>query len=417
MKMNLENGVYTIPCEVNDLRMRFILDTGASSVCISSTEALFMLKNGYLSDEDIKGLSKSQIANGELLENVRINLKKIKVGSAILHNIEAVIIDSDKAPLLLGLSALNKLGKWSMTDGFLVLHDVNNTEEIQEVITKVDFIESNELERIFSQGVAYYNKEQYKKAVECFTKGMNLGSVKCRSFLARCYYYGDGVKKDYNLAFSLSSKSAERFPLAMRILALCYFNGRGCQKNFAEAEFWMEKAAKAGDSRSQYILAYTYYFGSDGYEKDYKKSLFWCKQLVNERNALGLGLMGRMYSDGECVEKNYKEAVSLYYDAIHNYQSDDPNEKKYYKAKLAVFQSELASIFYEGGYGIDADKQMALYYTKESANNGYPHAMYVLGVFYLNGDIVRQSKREARIWFKKAAKLGHPKAKIMLESM
>ena len=57
IKMSYENGVYTMPCEVNGLRMKFIFDTGASSVCISATEALFMIKNGYLEDSDFAGTS------------------------------------------------------------------------------------------------------------------------------------------------------------------------------------------------------------------------------------------------------------------------------------------------------------------------------------------------------------------------
>ena len=39
-----ENGLYLIPCKVNGVPMKFIFDTGASSVNISMTEALFLLK-------------------------------------------------------------------------------------------------------------------------------------------------------------------------------------------------------------------------------------------------------------------------------------------------------------------------------------------------------------------------------------
>ena len=42
------SGIYTIPCKVNGVDLKFIFDTGASSVTISLTEALFMLKNGHL---------------------------------------------------------------------------------------------------------------------------------------------------------------------------------------------------------------------------------------------------------------------------------------------------------------------------------------------------------------------------------
>ena len=45
IEMREENGVYTAPCKVNGLQLRFIFDTGASDVSISLTEAVFMIKN------------------------------------------------------------------------------------------------------------------------------------------------------------------------------------------------------------------------------------------------------------------------------------------------------------------------------------------------------------------------------------
>ena len=44
-------------------------------------------------------------------ENTIVNLKKIEINGLLISNVEAAIIDSDSAPLLLGQSALNRLGK------------------------------------------------------------------------------------------------------------------------------------------------------------------------------------------------------------------------------------------------------------------------------------------------------------------
>ena len=66
--MEESNGVFKIPCEVNGLRMKFIFDTGASNVCLSLTEAKFMLENDYITSEDILGNSKAQIADGSIVE-------------------------------------------------------------------------------------------------------------------------------------------------------------------------------------------------------------------------------------------------------------------------------------------------------------------------------------------------------------
>ena len=80
INMKKERGVYTMPCTVNDLKLRFIFDTGASDVSISITEALFMLKNGYLKEEDILGKEYYRIANGDIEEGTQLILRKIEIG-------------------------------------------------------------------------------------------------------------------------------------------------------------------------------------------------------------------------------------------------------------------------------------------------------------------------------------------------
>ena len=55
IQMIKEGGVYSVPCKINGLPLKFVFDTGASDVSISLTEASFMLKNGFISKEDIGG--------------------------------------------------------------------------------------------------------------------------------------------------------------------------------------------------------------------------------------------------------------------------------------------------------------------------------------------------------------------------
>ena len=105
------SNVYTIPCKVNGLALNFIFDTGASSVSISKSEALFMLKNGYLSINDILENQQFQTASGDIQIGTRIIIKRIEIGGLILRNVEASVVHNENAPLLLGQSALSKLGK------------------------------------------------------------------------------------------------------------------------------------------------------------------------------------------------------------------------------------------------------------------------------------------------------------------
>jgi clan AA aspartic protease (TIGR02281 family) len=111
IKMKREGGVSIIPCKVNGLNLSFIFDTGASDVTISLVEASFMLKNGYLDKKDIIGSSKYSDATGNISEGIVINLKEIEICGLKLYNVRAAIVKEIDAPLLLGQSALSKLGK------------------------------------------------------------------------------------------------------------------------------------------------------------------------------------------------------------------------------------------------------------------------------------------------------------------
>lgn len=111
IKMEKKGGVYVVPCKVNGVDLKFIFDTGAGDVSISLTEALFMIKNGYLSENDIIGTEYYRIANGEINEGTKILLKQIQFAGLYLYNVEASIVHNLDAPLLLGQSAISKLGK------------------------------------------------------------------------------------------------------------------------------------------------------------------------------------------------------------------------------------------------------------------------------------------------------------------
>jgi clan AA aspartic protease (TIGR02281 family) len=128
IEMSLENGIYTIPCKVNGIPMKFIFDTGASDVSISLTEAKFLIKQELLNDEDIKGTVKYKIANGEIEEGTKIILKEINIDGYILENVEASIVHQLNAPLLLGQSAISKLGAFQIMGDKLIILSNNYNE-------------------------------------------------------------------------------------------------------------------------------------------------------------------------------------------------------------------------------------------------------------------------------------------------
>jgi len=117
----LPSGVYEVPCKINDLPLKFILDTGASDVTISSTDAKFMLKNNYLHSQDIIGKRRYLTASGDIIEGTKIKLRKIQIGELELRNVEASIVHNQDAPLLLGQSVLKRLGRYNIDSSKSIL--------------------------------------------------------------------------------------------------------------------------------------------------------------------------------------------------------------------------------------------------------------------------------------------------------
>ena len=97
-------------CTINGLPLYFVFDTGAADVSISSVEANFMLKNGYLTDADFMGKQNFVTATGEIHEGTIINLREVRVGDVVLRDIKASVIKNQSAPLLLGQSCFRRFG-------------------------------------------------------------------------------------------------------------------------------------------------------------------------------------------------------------------------------------------------------------------------------------------------------------------
>jgi clan AA aspartic protease (TIGR02281 family) len=120
-----KNGVYYIPCKVNGLDMKFVFDSGASDVTISIQEAIALISNGSLKEQDLLGTENYRIANGDIVEGTRFILKSLIIGGIELINVKASISHSLNAPLLLGQSAMRKLGRYTFdySTNSLIIHN------------------------------------------------------------------------------------------------------------------------------------------------------------------------------------------------------------------------------------------------------------------------------------------------------
>ena len=158
--MEQEGGVYKVPCVVNGAKMKFIFDTGAATVCLSESMAEYLLDNDYISKNDFIGVGTSIVADGSIVKHLTVILRDIEIGGLHLKDVEASVIEGQKAPLLLGQTAIQKLGQVSIEGNrlcikrgkttqsdsqaqealknALALYEIKNFEGVIEILSELD---------------------------------------------------------------------------------------------------------------------------------------------------------------------------------------------------------------------------------------------------------------------------------------
>ena len=113
IQMVLSNsGVYEVPVELNDvLKISFIYDSGASDMSISPDVALTLIRTGTITKSDFIGTQTYTFADGSTAESDVFILHEINIGGYILKNVQASIANSIDAPMLLGQSVMQRIGK------------------------------------------------------------------------------------------------------------------------------------------------------------------------------------------------------------------------------------------------------------------------------------------------------------------
>lgn len=110
-----KNGVKYVKVSVNGFGFEMIFDTGCSGTLISVAEANYLYQKGYLTQDDIIGLTQSQIADGSIVENMVVNLKEVILDGKIrCTDVTATVSANNKAPLLLGNEVLNRVAAYAV---------------------------------------------------------------------------------------------------------------------------------------------------------------------------------------------------------------------------------------------------------------------------------------------------------------
>ena len=259
-----------------------------------------------------------------------------------------------------------------------------------------------ELDDIYIKAEYYFDKEEYSKAVELYSKAAEQGHPEAQFSLANCYYYGNGVEEDIIEAVRWYRKAAENGDKdAQYSLGYCYFNGEGVRANMDEAVRWYRKSAEQGNTFAQYNLGYCYYNGS-GVEEDIIEAARWYRKAAEGGDSDAQFCLGNCYENGEGVRQDMNEAVKWYRKAAEQGNSSA--------------QCNLGICYYKG-QGVAEDNEQAIKWFRKAAEQEEAVAQYFIGECYENGYGVREDIDEAIKWYRKAAEQGDEDAIEKLEEL
>ena len=126
----------------------------------------------------------------------------------------------------------------------------------------------------------------------------------------------------------------------------------------------------------------------DGYTREQIPGLM---ERAQQGNADAQAELGRLYTLGRGVPKNYSEALRWY-----RASAQQGNSKGEYGVGVA----------YDFEYGVRRDPRKAFQWYEKAARKGHVNAMYNVGISYIQGSGVRQDRSAALRWFDKAAAAG-----------
>ena len=160
-------------------------------------------------------------------------------------------------------------------------------------------------------------------------------------------------------------------------------------------------AEQLGDPSAQYILGNMYSNGNK-IEKDHKQARYWYEQAAAQGHTGAQARLGILLMEGPKELRDSGEARKWLTQAADNGHADA--------------QHHLGEL-YRRGLGVKADSRTARKWYEKAAAQQHPNAHYRLGKLYENGDSVNKDLIEAKKWYLSARDLGSSAAERAMENL
>lgn len=300
--------------------------------------------------------------------------------------------------------------------------------------------EQENAEALYWIAVELYKDEEYEEAVRWLNWAAEQEMPQAQGFLGICSYYGHGVEKDYDAAYTCF-KQAERSNegWVYRYLGDCCYYGYGTDQDKEQAAKYYEMGAVQCDLSALLKIAEMLQTG-DGVPKNQKRAFQQYQKAADLGSVDGKREVGICFWYGKGVEKNFLKAEQ----AFRNAADRDDGLSQFMLGLVLLEENqgmpkednlkELQFLFESAAEQNVAmaylwAARMRLFYTEDENDYRKGHqllrkalereetktmAMNLLGNCYAEGTGVEQNPREAVAWYQKAADLNDPEGCLHL---
>ena len=341
-------------------------------------------------------------------------LKRELIKSYVIYNYQ-IDIDNLITPYNFILDFLYNLNYFyamnclnSEIDNNVMLGEERLVDKEEEIITLES--KSYPLET-YKMGLEALNSGLNDKAYKLFSESVEAGGIEAIYELAKCYYYGIGVKRNYSMALKFCNHGVEfKHYNCYYLLACIYENGYGVEVSINKAKEYYKLIIDLGDDISLISIS-----------QNNLAEIFWAELDENENREEIVKLYESSYNNGY-----YKAMTNLgvkYHEGIGVYK--DNVLAVHYLLLAAKYndsfaQCLLGEIFKYGHHGITKNIDKEFYWLKLSADNNCARAMYSLVLGYAlyphYGLKSKEGKRLSIEYNIKSAQLGFEPAIRLLKS-
>lgn len=271
-------------------------------------------------------------------------------------------------------------------------------EELETLVKEKNSDAMGELGRRYYTGNGVQKNDEL--ALKYFQMAETSGNKKGTYGIAKCYFFGRGVKKDYEKAYNIFYDLMTKYNDmdSKYYVALMYYRGYFVKQDYEKAYNIFKGIADCGCIDAKAFIADMYYFGKY-LEKDYKKAFEMYKSLYEEHNdKYSFTQLITCYYYGRGTEKNYRNAREYGEFYLNAREQGDFYEEKETDEYVAYYLGEI----YFLGREVEKDFRKAEMYFKKSIVDDADISYYYLGLIYQSGGYgIEKDKQKAKEYFYK----------------